>query len=467
MSTAPQSLLSMAEALADGRLRSRDLVEQALDCIANPQGEGARTFVAVHAEAARAAADESDFLRKQGHPLPALSGLPVSVKDLFDETGSVTKAGSRVLEHATPATQDAPALANLRKAGLISVGRTSMTEFAFSGVGINPHTGTPANPWDRANRRIPGGSSSGAAISVTDGMAALGIGSDTGGSCRIPAALTGLVGYKPTASRISTAGTVPLSFTLDSVGSLGRTVSCCWAADRALSGQSIIPTEAPAADAVSAPRLGVLRNYVTAGMDHTVARTYEQALQKLEQAGAVLTDVTFPELGTLPEINGLGSFPAPESLTWHAKLIENHADLYDPFVLKRILRGKEQTAVDYITLRLRRDALIAKAADALDAYDAILMPTVPVIAPRVDDLHDDAVYAATNLLLLRNPTITNFLDRCAISLPCHEEGSAPVGVMAMGAHMGDDRLFAIAAWMEEALSTKSINSSRRKAKANS
>ncbi|WP_086652895.1 amidase [Acetobacter malorum] len=467
MSTAPQSLLSMAEALAGGRLRSRDLVEQALDRIANPQGEGARTFVAVHAEAARAAADESDRRRKQGRTLPALSGLPVSVKDLFDEAGSVTKAGSRVLEHATPATQDAPALANLRKAGLISVGRTSMTEFAFSGVGINPHTGTPANPWDRANRRIPGGSSSGAAISVTDGMAAVGIGSDTGGSCRIPAALIGLVGYKPTASRISTAGTVPLSFTLDSVGSLGRTVSCCWAADRALSGQSIIPTEAPAADTVSAPRLGVLRNYVTAGMDHTVARTYEQALQKLEQAGAVLADVTFPELGTLPEINGLGGFPAPESLTWHAKLIENHADLYDPFVLKRILRGKEQTAVDYITLRLRRNALIAKAADALDSYDAILMPTVPVIAPRIDDLHDDAVYATTNLLLLRNPTITNFLDRCAISLPCHEEGSAPVGVMAMGAHMGDDRLFAIAAWMEEALSTKSINSSRRKAKANS
>lgn len=467
MSTAPQSLLSMAEALADGRLRSRDLVEQALDRIANPQGEGARAFVAVHAEAARAAADESDRRRKQGRTLPALSGLPVSVKDLFDEAGSVTKAGSRVLEHATPATKAAPALANLRKAGLISVGRTSMTEFAFSGVGINPHSGTPANPWDRANRRIPGGSSSGAAISVTDGMAALGIGSDTGGSCRIPAALTGLVGYKPTASRISTAGTVPLSFTLDSVGSLGRTVSCCWAADRALSGQSIIPTEAPAADTVTAPRLGVLRNYVTAGMDHTVARTYEQALQKLEQAGAVLTDVTFPELGTLPEINGLGGFPAPESLTWHAKLIENHADLYDPFVLKRILRGKEQTAVDYVTLRLRRDALIAKAADALDAYDAILMPTVPVIAPRIDDLHDDAAYTATNLLLLRNPTITNFLDRCAISLPCHEEGSAPVGVMAMGAHMGDDRLFAIAAWMEEALSTKSINSSRRKAKANS
>ena len=448
MSAAPLPLLSMVQALADGRLRSRDLVEQALDCIANPQGEGQRTFVAVHAQAARIAADESDLLRKKGVPLPALSGLPVSVKDLFDEAGSVTKAGSRVLDHAAPATQDAPAIANLRKAGLISIGRTNMTEFAFSGVGINPHTGTPANPWDRENRRIPGGSSSGAAISVTDGMAAVGIGSDTGGSCRIPAALTGLVGYKPTASRIPTAGTVPLSFTLDSIGSLGRTVSCCWAADLALSGQDITPAAAPAGTTISAPRLGVLRNYVTEGMDETVARTYEHALRTLEQAGAILTDISFPELATLPEINALGGFPAPESLTWHAKLIEEHADLYDPFVLKRILRGKEQTAVDYITLRLRRRALLAKASETLGAYDAILMPTVPIIAPRIDDLHNDEIYAATNLLLLRNPTVTNFLDRCAISLPCNIQGSAPVGIMAMGHHQRDAELFHVAHWME-------------------
>ncbi|GBR29626.1 amidase [Acetobacter orleanensis NRIC 0473] len=442
----------MAQALADGTLRSRDLVEQALDRITDPQGEGPRTFVAIHAASARATADESDQRRKQGHPVPALSGLPVSVKDLFDEVGSVTKAGSRVLEHAAPARQDAPAIANLRKAGLISIGRTTMTEFAFSGIGINPHTGTPANPWDRANRRIPGGSSSGTAISVTDGMAALGIGSDTGGSCRIPAALTGLTGYKPTASRISTEGTVPLSFTLDSVGSLGRTVSCCWAADRILSGQSVTLSDTLAPRMTSAPRLGVLRTYVTTGLDATVARTYEHALRRLEQAGAILTNISFPELDTLPDINALGGFPAPESLTWHEKLIEKHADLYDPFVLKRILRGKEQTAVDYITLRLRRRALIAKAAERLDGYDAILMPTVPIIAPRIADLHDEGHYAATNLLLLRNPTVTNFLDRCAISLPCHEQGSAPVGLMAMGRHMGDEHLFAVAEWLEQALS---------------
>lgn len=451
MTTAPRTLPALARALAEGRLRSRDVIEQALERIADPQGEGPRTFVAVHEQAARKAADESDRQRRLGHALPPLSGLPVSVKDLFDEAGSVTKAGSRVLENAAPATQDAPAIANLRKAGLISIGRTSMTEFAFSGVGINPHTGTPANPWDRASRRIPGGSSSGAAISVTDGMAALGIGSDTGGSCRIPAALTGLTGYKPTASRISTEGTVPLSFTLDSVGSLGRTVSCCWLADRALSGQHLTRAEATAPHTASAPRLGVLRTYVTRNMDATVARTYEQALRRLEQAGASLTDIAFPELETLPDINALGGFPAPESLTWHTPLIEKHADLYDPFVLKRILRGREQTAVDYITLRLRRRALQAKAAERLHGYDAILMPTVPIIAPRMADMEEAEHYAATNLLLLRNPTITNFLDRCAISLPCHEQGSAPVGLMAMGHPLEDEALFAVATWMEQAL----------------
>ncbi|GFE93046.1 amidase [Acetobacter persici] len=453
MSAAPQTLLSMAQAVAEGRLRSRDLIEQALDRITDTHGEGTRTFVAVHAEAARAAADKSDQQRRQGRPVPALSGLPVSIKDLFDEAGSVTRAGSRVLENAPAATQDAPAIANLRKAGLISIGRTNMTEFAFSGVGINPHTGTPANPWDRASRRIPGGSSSGAAISVTDGMAAIGIGSDTGGSCRIPAALTGLTGYKPTASRISTAGTVPLSFTLDSIGSLGRTVSCCRMADRALSGQAVTLTDTAEPGTNSAPRLAVLRTYVTKDMDETVARTYKQALHRLEQAGATLTDIAFPELETLPDINRLGGFPAPESLTWHARLIEHHADLYDPFVLKRILRGREQTAVDYITLRLRRDALITRASERLDGYDAILMPTVPIIAPRIDALHEDGIYAATNLLLLRNPTLTNFLDRCAISLPCHKHGEAPVGLMAMGQHRGDERLFAVATWMEQALET--------------
>lgn len=451
MSEAFAPLLHLTTDLATGKTTSRALVEQALAAIAAPDGEGRRTFVQTHAEAARKQAEAYDAQRKAGRSAPPLAGIPMSVKDLFDEAGCITTAGSRVLEDAPRATQDALAICNLKQAGLISVGRTTMTEFAFSGVGVNPHTGTPANPWDRTNMRIPGGSSSGAAISVTDGMAAIGIGSDTGGSCRIPAALTGIVGYKPTASRISTDGTVPLSFTLDSVGSLGRTVSCCWAADRALSGQTVRAEDAPAPTALSAPRFGVLQTYVLDGMDDTVAADYQNSLQILEKSGAILQDVTFQALTTLPEMNRLGGFPAPESLTWHEKLIATKADLYDPFVLKRILRGKEQNAVDYINLIRNRKSLIIKAHGFFDDFDAILMPTVPIIAPRMADLTEDETYTRTNLLLLRNPTVANFLDGCAISLPCHTQGTAPVGLMAMCMRHQDDKLFALAAWMERAL----------------
>lgn len=444
-------LLDTARALAQGQTNSRSLIEQALARIADPTGEGHNTFIQTHAATARQQADTIDRHRKAGHPLPLLAGIPMSVKDLFDEAGSRTTAGSRVLADAPLAQHDAPAIACAKQAGLVSIGRTTMTEFAFSGVGINPHTGTPANPWDRAQRRIPGGSSSGAAISVTDGMAAVGVGSDTGGSCRIPAALTGLVGYKPTARRISTQGTIPLSFTLDSIGNMGRTVACCWATDRALSGNAPLWTECPTAERVTAPRLGVLQTYVLDGIDNTVSATYQAALRRLEQAGAILHDVEFPDLKTLPHINRFGGFPAPESLSWHQELIADKAALYDPFVLKRILRGKEQSAVDYIALMQARQKLITHASTLLHEYDALILPTVPVIAPRIADLTEDAVYTHTNLLLLRNPTITNFLDGCAISLPCHTAGTAPVGLMAMQVQNKDDHLFNTASWLEEAL----------------
>ncbi|OUI86561.1 amidase [Acetobacter sp. DmW_043] len=446
------SLFAAACALAQGKVSSRHLTELALARIHDKEGEGSQTFSVVHADSARKQADLTDTRRRAGEPLPPLAGLLMSVKDLFDEAGSITRAGSVVLSDAPPAQQDAPAIALARQAGLISIGRTTMTEFAFSGVGMNPHTGTPANPWDRANRRIPGGSSSGAAVSVSDGMAFVGIGSDTGGSCRIPAALTGLTGYKPTASRISTRGTVPLSSTLDSVGSLGRTVSCCWAADRALAGLPVDWSARPEARKTSRPRLGVLQSYVLDGMDDTVASTWHAALKQLEKSGAILEDVCFSELENLPQINRLGGFPAPESLAWHAPLLEHKSEAYDPFVLRRILRGKEQSAVDYLTLQHERQALINRAAQVIAPYDALIMPTVPVIAPHIADLvADETLLTRTNLLLLRNPTVANFINGCAISLPCHAAGAAPAGLMAMQTGHKDSHLFHVAAWLEEAL----------------
>ena len=255
--------------LAAGRISSRQLTEQALEA-ASASSEAAATFVQVHAATARASADAIDALRAAAVPLPALAGIPISIKDLFDEAGQVTRAGSGVLADAAPAAADGVVVQRLRAAGAVIVGRTNMTEFAYSGLGLNPHHGTPRNPWDRETGRIPGGSSSGAAISVTDGMAAAAIGSDTGGSVRIPSALCGLTGFKPTARRVSLEGVLPLSPTLDSIGPLAHTVSCCALLDAVLSGES--RTLEPAGS-LAGCSLAIPRTLVFDGIDATVSRS--------------------------------------------------------------------------------------------------------------------------------------------------------------------------------------------------
>src|SRR5258706_15013802 len=235
------TVLDLAAAWRAGHTSSRDLVEMALARIADPDGEGPRTFVKVYADTARAAADAQDRLRRAGYVASPLAGLPVSVKDLFDIAGERSLAGSKALDDLPPAQHDAPIVARLRAAGAVLIGRTNMTEFAFSGVGINPHYGTPGNPADR--RLIPGGSSSGAAVSVGDGQAVVAIGTDTGGSVRIPAAFCGITGFKPTQYRILRDGAVPLSTTLDSIGPLANSIACCAIADAIMAGE---PPGAPA-----------------------------------------------------------------------------------------------------------------------------------------------------------------------------------------------------------------------------
>jgi len=252
--TTKPTVLELAADLAAGRTSSRELVEAALTRIADPTGEGARTFVKVYADSARAAADAQDALRRAGYVASPLAGLPVSIKDLFDVAGEVTLAGSKALDDRPPAAGDCPVVARLRAAGAVLVGRTNMTEFAFSGVGINPHYGTPGNPHDRS--LVPGGSSSGAAVSVGDGQAVVAIGSDTGGSVRIPAALCGLTGFKPTQYRVSRDGVAPLSTTLDSIGPLANSIACCAIADAVMAGE---PPEPPAAAPVAGMRLAVPR----------------------------------------------------------------------------------------------------------------------------------------------------------------------------------------------------------------
>ena len=425
---------------------SRALVDQCLERIKDAAGEGPRTFLKVYGEDARMAADAYDALRRHGAAPSLFAGIPISVKDLFDVAGDVTTAGSIALRHAPPATRDATAIARLRAAGFIPIGRTNMTEFAFSGLGINPHYDTPRNPYDRKTGRIPGGSSSGAAVSVTDGMAMAALGTDTGGSCRIPAALCGIVGFKPTAARVPTAGTMPLSQTLDSIGPLAPTVACCAVLDAVLAGQAPDELEAFPLDGL---RLAVPQTLVLDGLDRDVSRAFAAALSALSGAGARIIDIPLRELAELAQVNRKGGFVTAEAYAVHRPLIKVKGKDYDPFVLARIERGKEQDAADYIELQWVREEMIRRLNEITAPYDALLMPTVPIIAPTLRDLGAGDAARIANAMLLRNPLLVNFFDRCAISLPCHKAGDAPVGLSLVGETGADRKLFAIAAAVEK------------------
>ena len=425
---------------------SRALVDQCLERIKDAAGEGPRTFLKVYGEDARMAADAYDALRRHGAAPSLFAGIPVSVKDLFDVAGDVTTAGSIALRHAPPATRDATAIARLRAAGFIPIGRTNMTEFAFSGLGINPHYDTPRNPYDRKTGRIPGGSSSGAAVSITDGMAMAALGTDTGGSCRIPAALCGIVGFKPTATRVPTAGTMPLSQTLDSIGPLAPTVACCAVLDAVLAGQAPDELEAFPLDGL---RLAVPQTLVLDGLDRDVGRAFAAALSALSGAGARIVDIPLRELAELAQVNRKGGFVTAEAYAVHRPLIKVKGKDYDPFVLARIERGKEQDAADYIELQWVREEMIRRLNEITAPYDALLMPTVPIIAPTLRDLGAGDAARIANAMLLRNPSLVNFFDRCAISLPCHKAGDAPVGLSLVGEMGADRKLFAIAAAVEK------------------
>ena len=450
------TLTDLASARANGKpeASSRDLVEACLARIDAPEGEGRRAFLKVHREQARAAADYYDRSAGNGAAPSPFAGIPISIKDLFDMAGDVTTAGSTVLADAAPASRDAVAVARLKAAGFIPMGRTNMTEFAFSGLGINPHYATPLNAYDRATGRIPGGSSSGAAVSITDGMAYAALGTDTGGSCRIPAALCGLVGFKPTARRVPFDGTLPLSTSLDSIGPIAQSVACCATLDAILAGEPLAELSAFPLDGL---RLAIPQTLVFDGIDRSVAAAFEDARRRLSEAGAKISDIALRELSELAQINRLGGFGAAESYAYHRPLIALKHDRYDPRVVSRILRGKEQSAADYIDLVAARADFIRRMTALMAPYDALLMPTVPVIAPPLASLATEDAYRDVNLLMLRNPTVANFIDGCSISIPCHKAGEAPVGLMLIGGNNGDARLLAIAAAIECLVSPRSLS----------
>lgn len=442
-----QTMAAAAADLAAGRTTARRLVEDALARIAEPGGEGARAFIRVHAESARKMANAMDLLREAGRAPGPYAGIPVAIKDLCDIAGEPSPAGSTVLADAPPARQHAPVLQRMLAAGLVPVGRTNMTEFAFSGLGINPHYGTPASPWDRAARRIPGGSSSGTAVAVADGMAIAGLGTDTGGSCRVPAAYCGVTGYKPTARRVPLEGIVPLAPSLDSVGPLAPSVACCAAVDAIMAGE---PLPRPRPADVSRLHLAVPTTRVLEELDDIVGATFARACARLADAGAKLSRIPFPAFTQAAEANkvGLARF---EAAAWHRSLLERIGDRYDPRVRARLEEGGQMLATDYIALLDRRREIIAEADEAMAPYDALLLPTCPIVPPPIASLDDVAEYTRVNLLSLRNTTLGNFLDCCAISMPCHRAGEAPVGLMLMGRAMEDAKLFRTAAGVEAAI----------------
>ncbi|MCX7310765.1 MAG: amidase [Alphaproteobacteria bacterium] len=428
---------------------ARDRLEQALTRIADPTGEGRRACLTIYADTARAAADAADARAKAGQPVGPLDGAIVSIKDLYDVAGEVTRAGSRVLaEEGLVAAADAPVVKRLRAAGAVIVAKTNMSEFAFSGVGTNPHFGTPGNPFDRS--RVPGGSTSGGAVAVADGMCEIALGTDTGGSTRIPAALCGLVGWKPSKQRVPTEGAFPLSFTLDSIGPMAKSVAECAQADAVMAGEAA-PVLVPAP--LAGLRLGIWQGMPFEGIDATVSAAWSAAMGRLGQAGVRLSDEDMPLVADMMQVNAKGGFSPAESYAIHHERLKRNGAGIDPNVRARIERGAGMSAVDYIDMAEARRRLVRAMDARLSSLDALVLPTTAIVAPKIAEVATTDDFGRKNAMLLRNTASINFFDLCAISLPLPPRDGLSSGLMLVGRNGHDRRVFDIAAAIEKWLKT--------------
>lgn len=419
-----------------------DRTSDALQAIAKAGDEGKRIFTKVYKAQAIAEATAADFRAEAGISLSPIDGLIVSIKDLFDVAGEPTTAGSKVLANVEPAKQDAEIVRRLRAAGAIIIGKTNMTEFAFSGIGINPHYGTPGNAKDVT--RIPGGSSSGAGVAVARGMCDIAIGSDTGGSIRIPSALNGVTGFKPSQSRVSREGAFPLSFTLDTVGPLARSVVDCAKADAVLSGEKLKPIAKRSVDGL---RIGIPRGLLFTQVDDVVNQAFTTAVEKLESLGAKVKVIDIEHLINAPfKLQENGTLIASEAAAIHAKIFAQGKDnQLDSLVKSRITRGQTITASHYVSVKQARERLISEFDAATADFDALILPTVSIVAPTIASLDDADEFHRVNGLVLRNTSVFNFYDLPACSLPISlGEGQLPVGMMVVGQRQRDHDLLAVA-----------------------
>ena len=441
---------ALARELAEGKTTSVALTTAALARIEDKRGEGPRAFIRVFRDSALAAAEASDALRKAGIVPSPLAGIPVSVKDLCDVAGYTTLAGSIVMRNQPPAKKDAPVVSRLREAGAVVVGTTNMTEFAMGGLGLNPHYGNVKNAFDRKTGRVPGGSSSGAAVSVTDGMAAMGLGTDTAGSVRIPAAFNGLAGFKPTVGRIPTEGVFPLSTTLDSVGPLARTVECCALVDAVFADEPVV---APEPMPLEGLRFAVPTTVMMENLEPAVATAFEAALKKLAKAGVRIEQIAIPEIAELAAL-ARTRFPSMvEGYSIHRERLANAAADMDPRIVGRMQAGAKIPGYEYYEGMRFLDDVRKRAGRVTSRYDALVFPTVAVTAPAISRFTDTE--EGRNdffVILIRNASVANLLERCALSVPCHEAGTAPVGLTLMGERMADKRILAIGRSVEAAVS---------------
>jgi len=441
-------------ALNTNKITARQLVENCLAAIDDPDGEGQRAFISTYHDRARQQADMTDHARKQGWAVPKFAGIPLSVKDLFDEAGIVTKAGSIVLKDAAPASQDAIVVARLKAAGFIVIGRTNMTEFAFSGLGTNAHYGTPRSPFERDPKnpkigRVAGGSSSGSAVSISDQMTVATIGSDTGGSTRAPAAFCGIVGFKPTTDRMPGTGIFPLSTSFDAAGPMGTSVDCCAILDSLMAGKDG-NTEPPFP--VKNLRLAIPVGYLFDDLDDHVANCFTAAIEALSAAGAIIEEMPIAPIEAMRPSNNTKSIVAAEAYALHRDRLESDAVAkYDPYIAHRLAGGQDISATDYINMFAARKKVWADVHTMTRHFDALVLPTSPALPPALDTLDSIAAKTTVNAHCLRNTSLSNYLDQPTITLPCHGAGTAPVGISLMGPRLHDRRLFAIAAGVEKIL----------------
>ncbi|OZI26876.1 hypothetical protein CAL26_01635 [Bordetella genomosp. 9] len=446
-------LTELARRLRVRELDARDLADHFIDRIrAHPDPA---VFIAVTADLAREQAERSAARWRAGKPAGAWDGVPLAWKDNIDVAGTATTAGSALRRDEPPAQRDAIVAAHAHAAGMVTLGKTNLSEFAYTALGLNPHYGTPRNPRAMDQPRAPGGSSSGSAVAVAAGLAPAAIGTDTGGSVRTPAAFNGLVGFKPAPGRYDMGGVFPLSASLDTVGFFVRHAVDCQGMDAMLRGAAIEATPVAADDALSGLTMLVPDDAALGELEPAVAASFEHAIERLRDAGARISRRQIPELDAARAlVERHGALASAEAYAAHRAVLDSprHTAM-DPFVARRILAGKSMSEADVDALQRGRAALARTLAASLGEDTLLVMPTVPHVAPPLKDLQADlASFTAINLRTIRNTSVGNLLDLCGLTLP-GEPGAAgmPTGIMFHAAAGGESALLARARALEAAL----------------